>query len=1012
MKILAIRGKNIASLEGLFEIDFTREPLASAGIFAITGSTGSGKSTLLDALCLALFGNTPRMSAAAEREISIADVKSKSISQQDCRTLLRRGTADGYAEVDFLSLDGMKYRSTWSVRRARGKADGPLMNREIRLMNLTTGEEAQGRAGELLQKISELIGLTFVQFTRAVLLAQGDFAAFLKAKQSEKAELLEKLTGTEVYSRISIVIHQKTKEAELEYIRVQERIQGVEVLSDEQTAACRQERDNLTDESLRAKEAALIAEAKLKWLDDRDALLKNIELAERQWGDICRKNDEAASRFDLIRQIDSVQNLRDNFNAVRSLSQQLEACNNDLIAAEKEYAKQIALLNQAKEACAVYEKEKQEVERDWEKIEPSLRQAEALDIRITNAEANLAEARSESRKAMAEKVRLEKTIASLTKEIDTARIEIAKAEADLDSCRPFEPVIPHTDLILTVLADLDSTTRKLHDSFRKLEAAKAELKVAEERLNLLSSGMVVSPEIMALRTELADGEPCPLCGSLHHPAKHVSPEQVMEAERLKNERLSLTAAIESGKTLAASLTASVENHSARCAELWEKAEGLLRPLPKWKEAIEQGTLKSSLKAAAKKWAESSKQKANAASVLERNAPLLQNVQESLAAAVTVLNEKQQKETERTSDRDVLSAQRKELLQGMTVDEINTACSSRRKEAERKMKEATDAGAKLASKSDVLRGSIEQLKQNIAAHRASLADNDAAVNRLLEEREDGLSRDDLQTLLSKDSAWVQKEKESLATMEKQKTIALTALDERKLILRQHEQNEAKPADDEPRETLADYLLDTNARIEAARNRIAGLEAMLRQDAAARERIASFADELESKSTLYENWQKLNFLLGSASGSKFKEIAQGYTLDALLAYANKHLKELNRRYVLQRIPGTLALQVIDLEMLGEVRTVHSLSGGESFLLALALALGLSSLSSKRMKIESLFIDEGFGSLDVDSLRLALHALENLQTQGRKIGVISHVAEMTGSIAVQIHVKRVANGRSVVE
>lgn len=123
MKILAIRGKNLASLEGEFEIDFTTEPLKSAGIFAITGSTGAGKSTLLDALCLALFDDTPRTSRAKEN-IAIPDVRDKFINQKDCRTVLRRGTGEGYAEVDFLSLGGEKFRSRWMVKRARGRADG------------------------------------------------------------------------------------------------------------------------------------------------------------------------------------------------------------------------------------------------------------------------------------------------------------------------------------------------------------------------------------------------------------------------------------------------------------------------------------------------------------------------------------------------------------------------------------------------------------------------------------------------------------------------------------------------------------------------------------------------------------------------------------------------------------------------------------------------------------------------------------------------------------------------
>ena len=154
-----------------------------------------------------------------------------------------------------------------------------------------------------------------------------------------------------------------------------------------------------------------------------------------------------------------------------------------------------------------------------------------------------------------------------------------------------------------------------------------------------------------------------------------------------------------------------------------------------------------------------------------------------------------------------------------------------------------------------------------------------------------------------------------------------------------------------------------------------------------------------------------MLGSASGAKFQQIAQGYTLDALLVFANKHLEELSSRYKLERIPSTLALQVVDGDMLNEVRTVHSLSGGESFLLSLALALGLSSLSSNRMKVESLFIDEGFGSLDKETLNVAMDVLEGLRSQGRKIGVISHVTEMTDRINAKIRVVKSAAGKSYV-
>ena len=144
MKILAIRGRNLASLEGDFEIDFTVEPLLSAGIFAISGPTGAGKSTLLDTMCLALFARTPRTDQAKENNVKLQDVSNEQLSQSDPRFLLRRGTSSGFAEVDFMALNGHRYRTRWSVARARDKENGRLQNPRLALYNLDKEEEEQG----------------------------------------------------------------------------------------------------------------------------------------------------------------------------------------------------------------------------------------------------------------------------------------------------------------------------------------------------------------------------------------------------------------------------------------------------------------------------------------------------------------------------------------------------------------------------------------------------------------------------------------------------------------------------------------------------------------------------------------------------------------------------------------------------------------------------------------------------------------------------------------------------
>ena len=246
MKIIAIRLKNLTSIEGSVEIDFTMEPLSSAGIFAISGATGAGKSTLLDALCLALYDKAPRFAASVE-SINLADVGDNQINQSDVRNLLRRGTSDGYAEVDFQGVDGHRYRSRWSVRRTRNKASGSLQPQVLEVKDLDTEKEFQGTKKELLAQLVELVGLTYEQFTRTVLLAQNDFATFLKSRGAAKAELLEKLTGTGVYSRISQEIFARNKAAQEEVTMIQSKMSVIELLPEEELLTLQNEKEQLVE---------------------------------------------------------------------------------------------------------------------------------------------------------------------------------------------------------------------------------------------------------------------------------------------------------------------------------------------------------------------------------------------------------------------------------------------------------------------------------------------------------------------------------------------------------------------------------------------------------------------------------------------------------------------------------------------------------------------------------------------------------------------------------------------
>ena len=1023
MKILAIRGQNLASLEGDFEIDFTREPLKSTGIFAITGTTGSGKSTLLDTLCLALFDDTPRMNRVGEN-IQIVDVSDKTINQKDCRSILRRGASEGYAEVDFLSLSGETYRSTWLVRRARNRPDGALQNSEIRLMNLTAHREVAGRKTELLATIVTLIGLTFDQFTRAVLLAQGDFATFLKARQSEKAELLEKLTGTELYSRISVSIYEKTKKAEQDLWALQEQIKGIELLSEEQQEALAQEREGVRQEIEPLRAVVTLLGEKLKWLQEEEVLMQGIRAAEEGWQHAQATLGASKPRAEFLARVESVQEIREPFNEWKSTGKQREEKRALLVVQEQKREEHTRLLEQLEQQFNESEAQRKQHEESYTRYVPLIKQARALDIELSHAATREEEAGKEWKEAKSLKEKLDKRVFVLTEQQHSHQQQAEQLTGWFDRHAPYKEVVARVELIVSLAEDALNArkqslaaTRTKEDAEKLLEGYRQQLQelMAEaERLDKL-----LPAEIVLLREQLTEETPCPVCGSLHHPWQGVTEGQrlqeaeLTQAKKSVKERVEqLTLRVESGKTETTRLHAVIQSYTGQANEALAKLEEYLLPLPAWKADFEQGGLQRKLREVADQW---NKGTVALTSLREQEGELkitLQHEQKSGAEATESLALKAEKHRVALALLQELRAERAKLLKGKTADEVEVFFTENREKLTTRAEALNKERHTRIAQRESVNGIIQQISAEIEVLATRCVALEEFVGQWIQARSDVDSPEQLAELLSKESAWQAKEREVLNALKTALVTAQATLEERRNTLSRHRESVSRPQAEESREWILSEQTEKSQWIEQRSKREMEIEMAFANHQKGKERIKAFEHELRERALLAENWGKLNALLGSATGNKFKEIAQGYTLDALLGYANKHLSELSGRYRLQRIPDSLALQVVDLDMLGETRSVHLLSGGESFLVSLSLALGLSSLSSNRMKIESLFIDEGFGSLDIDTLRVAMDALEQLQTQGRKIGVISHVQEMTEHISTQIRVVKVNNGKSRVE
>ncbi|MGZ5012981.1 MAG: AAA family ATPase [Methylobacter sp.] len=383
MRILAIRGKNLASLAEPFEILLNAGPLEQAGLFAITGQTGAGKSTILDALCLALYDKIPRLPDGHGFAVGHKDEdENLRVTSNDVRSILRRGASSAYAEVDFIGKDKQQYRARWEVSKARGKADGRLQAQEVTLSRIDDGQRIGQGKKNTLETISELIDLNFDQFRRSVLLAQGDFAAFLKAKKDERSSLLERITGTELYSELSIAAFERARQEKEALSQIANRMQDQIPLDQDARQLLEQQRDQFISQMADLDQQIAGNQKIIDWYVE----LKKLQQAEREARDNLAVSQQAwdAAEADrqLIRKVEAAQPLRpllaqyQTTNAeYRDAEQKLKDSSGQQVAAE-------AKLRSAKEQLGTLAVALAEAEQQQQRAQPVLIKARTLDTRV------------------------------------------------------------------------------------------------------------------------------------------------------------------------------------------------------------------------------------------------------------------------------------------------------------------------------------------------------------------------------------------------------------------------------------------------------------------------------------------------------------------------------------------------------------------------------------------------------------------------------------------------------
>lgn len=1036
MKILRINICNLNALRGERTIDFTRPPLSEHQLYAITGPTGAGKTTILDAITLALYGHTERNRHEKDRKDGAASV-------------MTYGTGECWAQVEYQTAQGI-FRNTWRRQRAHKRPDRDLTKstREISRWNPESGEWdilAAGKKREVAAATVAAVGLDYDRFVRSVMLTQGDFARFLRSDAGEKAAILEKITGTEIYRDLSMAAYARAKQARADWQRVVDALALSPPLPEESR--------RVLEAQHQAKEAAAQQLAKellelsrqLERYEQLHRLQAQQQAVEAQLAELEKRWVAQRSEREKLALNDRLEPGRETLLRWQQLEEELGTLTKRQTALTARLAAQQAQQETLAQAVDRARVQQEDFAEKLPEREAKIAQAAVLETRLAELERDRLAAVNQQREEAKQQAQLSSALAPLEEQIrplaeqlagrDAAAIEaecdqqakaLAALEAEMRTVAQQVTAAQLTDRLGAAQTAATEAAQQVAVAQQTAETAAAALlrdqQAADEAL-LRWRGLEVSASLHDHKARLQPGEACPVCGATEHPA--LATYEPVTASRVAAAQAACTAAQAAAKKQAAAVqtaTAQAQQRDRQAAEAAVRVEALARQLAELgvvppagagpaQLAAQQAALTARAAAQRKTldhWQALRRQLPGFSAAQARREQLRLQQQQLTTARTTTEQQLQQLVAQIKAQQ----AARQALVGKHSVAECRQLLEQRAEHLRAAQAAAVTAQQAQAAVLAETTGEQKQLAADIARRAAAQAEVAAAGAAQLADWQ--LSRAEaLAGLLP--ATTVQGLRQALQALTQERH---TATARRAELTAAVAAATAATAELPPAPALQARKGDLTERQRLVNREIGALEEQRQQDDRKRQVQQEREAELVSLRAEADRWERMNQLIGSADGKKFRSSAQAITLQQLILTGNDHLANISPRYRMEYerpaagMPERLEMVIIDQYQNDNRRTMATLSGGESFLVSLALALGLSDLASGRQLMQSLFIDEGFGTLDGKTLDQAMRTLEQLRAQGKTIGLISHVPQLQERIQCQLKLRRVAEGFSTID